>query len=79
MIERWIKLHQIEYIGIIASLFIFLSFIFKNPNRIRIVNSVGSVLFIIYGILLKSYSISILNIATTLLQIYQLIKDKKTS
>lgn len=72
-----LTLNYVEYLGIVASLFIFLSFIFKNPTKIRAVNSIGSVLFIIYGIRLHSYSIVVLNIATVVLQIYQIVRNKE--
>lgn len=42
----------IEIIGIIATLFVVISFTFKNLRTVRIVNLIGSVLFIVYGVLL---------------------------
>lgn len=42
----------IEVLGLIATAFVVLSFTFKKLRTVRIVNLVGSVLFIIYGVLL---------------------------
>jgi len=37
------------YFGYAASLFILLSFIFKDVKKIRIVNLIGCIFFVIYG------------------------------
>ena len=42
----------IEVLGLIATALVVLSFTFKKLRTVRIVNLVGSVLFIIYGVLL---------------------------
>jgi len=42
----------IEVLGLIATAFVVLSFTFKKLRTVRIVNLVGSILFIVYGVLL---------------------------
>ena len=69
--------NSFEWIGVIASIFIFLSFLFKKPTHIRVVNSIGSVLFLIYGVLLGAFSVWFMNVAIIILQVYQIIKDNK--
>jgi hypothetical protein len=50
-----------EYLGYLASIVIMISFLMKNIITLRIINSIGGFLFIIYGVLL---SMSIPIIAT---------------
>lgn len=42
----------IEVLGLIATVFVVLSFTFKKLRTVRIVNLIGSILFIAYGVLL---------------------------
>ena len=41
-----------EWVGYLASLVLMISFLMKNINRLRIINSIGAVLFIVYGVIL---------------------------
>ena len=41
-----------EWVGYLASLVLMISFLMKNINRLRIINSIGAVLFIVYGVML---------------------------
>jgi len=66
-----------EIIGIIATLFVLLSFIFNNETRIRQINIVGAVLFVVYGIIISALSVYILNGALIIIHIYKLLKMRK--
>jgi uncharacterized protein with PQ loop repeat len=51
-----------EWIGYLASLVLMVSFLMKNINTLRIINSFGAILFVVYGILLAiSWPIIITN------------------
>ncbi len=51
-----------EWVGYLASVVLMISFLMKNINTLRIINSFGAVLFIIYGIMLAiSWPIIITN------------------
>lgn len=75
----------IEFIGIAATIFIIISMSCKTSNiksaiMMRITNIIGSIVFIIYGILLPAISTAILNSIVTVINIYHLIlliKSKK--
>lgn len=75
----------VESIGIIGTLFILFSMCFKTSSFkatlwLRILNLLGSVLFVIYGALLPAISTAILNGGLILVNgfhIYLLIKDKE--
>ncbi len=66
------------YIGYSASLFIVLSFILKDIRKIRIVNMVGCICFVIYGIFSGMlWPVIIPNGLICLIQMYHLAADKK--
>jgi uncharacterized protein with PQ loop repeat len=51
-----------EWVGYAASLVLMISFLMKNINTLRIINSIGAILFIAYGIMLAiSWPIIITN------------------
>jgi len=67
-----------EWVGYIASIVLIISFMMKNVNTLRIVNSVGALLFVIYGIMLAiSWPIIITNGFILTLNIYYLTKKDK--
>ncbi|NOR27862.1 MAG: uroporphyrinogen decarboxylase [Lutibacter sp.] len=67
-----------EWVGYLASVVLIISFMMKNVNTLRIVNSVGALLFVIYGILLAiSWPIIITNGFILMLNVYYLTKKEK--
>jgi len=65
-----------EIIGIIATLFVLLSFLFTAEKRIRQINIIGAVLFVVYGVVIGAISIYILNGALIIIHIYKLCKQR---
>ena len=63
-----------EIIGTCASLIVLVSFLMKGEKSIRLVNIVGAILFVIYGLLIGAFSVWFLNGALVLIHIYKLIK-----
>lgn len=64
----------IEWIGYLASAVLLTSFMMKKIKMLRIVNSAGCILFIVYGFLLDvSWPIVITNMAITSINIYYLL------
>lgn len=68
---------MIELIGILAGIFVLLSFISKEQKKIRCINIIGCLLFITYGILIKSISIVFLNVSTLTTHIIYFYKEFK--
>ena len=66
-----------ELIGIMGTLFVLLSFLMREPERIRKVNIIGAALFVVYGLMIQAYSTWILNAALIGKHLYFLIKQKK--
>lgn len=74
---------MIEIIGLIASLIIVSSMSFKTTTFkgtiiMRILNALGSIGFIIYGIFLPAYATALTNICILILNIIYIIKETKT-
>lgn len=66
------------YIGYAASLFIVLSFILKDLRKIRIVNLIGCICFVIYGIFSGMlWPVIIPNAIICFVQMYYLLTPKQ--
>ena len=73
---------MIELIGIFAGILIMGSLVFpsisiKGNIIMRVLNIVGSLLFVIYGFLIPAYSTAIVNCLTIILNVYNIIKLAK--
>lgn len=73
---------SIEIVGLIGSLLIVFSMIFKTTNykgtiAMRIINSAGSIFFIVYGFTLPAISSGITNSILLILNIFYLYKEIK--
>ena len=66
-----------EYIGYLASLLVLVSFLMKNMTYLRLVNTLGCLVFIAYGALLPSIPIIITNAAIVLINSFYLLKSRK--
>ena len=67
---------MVEVLGIIATLFIVIAFAMNCKKSIRIFDTIGAILFIIYGIWIGSLSVWLLNGILVIINIYKLIKEK---
>jgi len=63
-----------ELIGLLASVLVLVSFLFKSIRTIRIISIVGCVVFVIYGLLINALSIWALNGALIIVHIYFLLR-----
>lgn len=69
---------MVEVVGIIATLFVLTSFILNGENKIRIVNIIGAVIFVVYGLLLGAISVWLLNSILVIIHIYKLYKSRRS-
>jgi len=70
----------VNYIGYAASVFIVLSFILKDLTKIRIVNLIGCICFVVYGIFSGMlWPVIIPNAIICFVQVYHLITAKKNN
>ncbi len=68
----------VEIIGIIATAFILISMCFKTTSikgsiLMRVINIIGSAIFVVYGIILPAISTAVLNGALIIINVYHLI------
>lgn len=61
-----------ESIGVLASCAVLFSFVFNNQRKIRITNIVGALLFVIYGLLIGSFSVWSLNLILIFIHLIKL-------
>ncbi|MGL5417453.1 MAG: YgjV family protein [Clostridium sp.] len=67
----------INWIGYIASALIVVSLLFTSMTKLRIVNSIGCIVFVIYGIIIKAYPVAISNGLIVIINMVNLYKMKK--
>lgn len=64
-----------EWVGYLASLVLMISFLMKNIITLRIINSIGAILFVVYGFMLAtSWPIIITNTFILGINLYYLAK-----
>lgn len=63
-----------ELIGVIASVMVLVSFVMNGEKKIRIVNIIGALLFVVYGLLINAFSVWFLNGALLFVHIHKLKK-----
>ena len=62
-----------EWVGYLASIILIISFMMKNVSTLRVINSAGAILFILYGYMLQiSWPIIITNVFILGANIYYL-------
>ncbi len=64
----------IEWVGYAASIMIAISLIMRDMVKLRIINSIGCVLFAIYGFVVKAYPVGIINTFIFIVNMYYLYK-----
>ena len=67
----------INIIGYLAPAFLVLSFLFKNMVKLRLINSVGCLFFVVYGFLIAAYPIVIANTIIIGINMYYLFFSGK--
>jgi len=65
---------MLEYIGYIASIIVLISLLMSSIKKLRWINLFGSITFAVYGFLIGSIPVGLLNIGTSLINIYYLVK-----
>lgn len=65
---------NIEILGYIATIIIALSFVLKDMMQLRSVNCTGALLYVIYGLMIESYPVALLNAFIVCVHCYYLFK-----
>lgn len=70
----------VEVIGYAASALVLVSFLFKNIKIVRIINVIGAIFFVFYGLFTKTYPTMFMNLALIVVHciyLYILFKNDK--
>jgi hypothetical protein len=67
-------MRSIELVGILASVFIAASLTMKNIKWLRVINTIGAICFVIYGYVIQSISVALMNTFIIGINIYFLVK-----
>lgn len=65
---------MLNYLGYLASTIVLISLLMSSVKKLRWINLLGSITFAIYGFLLGSIPVGLLNIFTAIINIYYLYK-----
>lgn len=72
----------IDIIGYLGSGFVLFSFLLKDIKKIRIVNIVGALFFVVFGFCTNTLPTAFMNLALIFVHVYYLVKiyldEKKT-
>jgi hypothetical protein len=73
-----ITFHLTDIVGYLASIVVLISFLMKDIKKLRIINSVGCGLFVVYGCMLDfSIPIVLTNTAIACINGYYLLRPSK--
>ncbi len=67
----------IEIIGLVGMAISLVSFLMCNTKRIRIINAVGALFLLAYGLLRPSFTTCVMNIILITIHIVMLVKECK--
>jgi len=69
----------VEWVGYSAMATVLISFLMTSVTKLRIVNTLGCLLFVFYGVLLQSKPIIVTNISIFAINVYYLLKSKSSA
>ena len=67
----------VEWTGYAAMTILMISFLMKDIKKLRIINTVACLLFVVYGYMLNSYPVIISNAFIGLVNLYYLFLKKR--
>ena len=67
---------MIEVFGYISMIVVLISTMMKDMKRLRIINSIGCLMFVIYGLYMQTYPIVVMNIVVILIHFWRLYKGE---
>lgn len=68
----------IEIIGMVATILILVALCQTNVKRLRIINMIGSIVFVVYGLMKGALSVWVLNAICAGVNVYHLIRKSKS-
>lgn len=68
------NINLIECLGYVASVLVAISFLMKSMNKLRFVNMVGAICFVIYAVAINAIPVALINFFIVCVNIYYLTK-----
>ena len=65
---------MIELFGYLGSALVVVSMLMTSVVRLRIINTIGSIIFMIYALIIHSYPTALMNLCLVCINIYQLLR-----
>ncbi|MFO8017372.1 MAG: hypothetical protein R6U96_01955 [Promethearchaeia archaeon] len=62
----------LEIVGFLASVLVAISLAMKNILKLRIINTTGAIIFVIYGLIIQAYPVFLVNLIIILVNLYYL-------
>ena len=69
----------IELVGYIGSFLVLVSFLMTSVFKLRIINTIGSIIFMVYALIIHSYPTAVMNFCLVLINLRFLWKMRHTS
>ena len=67
----------VEIFGYLGTLIVFISMTMSSMRKLRILNILGSVITVIYSVIISAYPIVFLNLGLILVNLYKLFSEGK--
>ena len=68
------SINLVEGLGYVASVLVAISFLMKSINKLRFVNMVGGICFVIYAVAIQAIPVALINLFTVCINAYYLAK-----
>jgi hypothetical protein len=67
--------NYVEWLGYSASIIVAISFLMKSITKLRFLNTIGAILFVIYAIAISAVPVALINLFVVCANIYYLAKN----
>lgn len=68
------SVNYIEWLGYLASILVAISFLMKSVNKLRFINMIGAICFVVYAVAIKAFPVAIINLFIICVNAYYLVK-----
>ena len=68
----------IELVGYVGSFLVLISMLMTSMVKLRVINMIGSIIFTIYALIIRSYPTAFMNACLVIINIYHLVNLRRT-
>ena len=69
------NINLIELFGYFSSIVVAVSFLMKSIKKLRIINTLGAICFVIYSAAIKAWPVALINFFIVCINIYHLTRE----